>query len=423
MQCVPSRTKVRDYALLKQEVESLVGKINGRFGTPGWMPIYYMYRSFPFHRLLPLYAIADIALVTPLRDGMNLVAKEYVASRTDDSGVLILSGTAGAEAELGEALVVNVYSREEIVDALLQALEMSSEEQSRRMRTMRQRIIDYDIHHWTRSFVAGIAEMKERKSQREHRKLTEKWERKLFSDYHKGKKRLLMFDYDGTLISFAKKPRDAVPDTELKRLLLGLAKKRKNRLAIISGRDRSTMEQWLGDIPCSLVAEHGAWIRLDLQSGWKAQKNVTTEWKSQVRSILKAYEARVPGSYFEEKELGLAWHYRKANPELGEIRSHELFDNLNEFLANTDLQLMHGKKVIEIRPGGINKGQAAHDLLMTDTYDFVLAIGDDWTDEDLFKSLPKGAYSIKIGYATTHARFFLDSPQACRRFLHALNKI
>jgi trehalose 6-phosphate synthase/phosphatase len=422
MLCVPSRTKVRDYALLKQEVESLVGKINGRFGTPGWMPIYYMYRSFPFHRLLPLYAIADIALVTPVRDGMNLVAKEYVASRMDDSGILILSGTAGAEAELGEALVVNVYSREALVDALIQALKMPKEEQKLRMQTMRQRILDYDIHRWTRSFIAGIEEMKKRKSQREYRKLTDKWKKKLFSDYREGKKRLLMFDYDGTLISFAKKPEDAKPDTELKRLLLSLARKRKNHLAIVSGRDRSTMEKWLGDIPCSLVAEHGAWIRFDPHSGWKAQKTVTTDWKAQVMPILKAYEARVPGSFVEEKELGLAWHYRKASPELGEIRSCELFDNLNEFLANTDLQLTHGKKVIEVQPRGINKGQAAHNLLMSDTYDFVLAVGDDWTDEDLFKALPEGAYSVKIGYGTTNARFFLDSPQACRLCLHDLTK-
>jgi trehalose 6-phosphate synthase/phosphatase len=420
MLCVPSRTKVRDYALLKQEVESLVGRINGRFGTPGWMPVYYMYRSFPFQQLLPLYAIADIALVTPVRDGMNLVAKEYVASRTDDTGVLILSGTAGAEAELGESLVVNVYSREDLVDALVQALAMSDEEQKRRMRTMRQRITDYDIHHWTRSFIRGIEEMKNRKSQREHRKLMGDWEKKLLSDYRVGKKRLLMFDYDGTLISFTKKPKDAEPDTELKRLLLSLAKKDKNHLAIVSGRDRSTMEQWLGEIPCTLVAEHGAWIRLDQQSGWKIQRAVSTGWKPQVMPILKAYEARVPGSFVEDKELGLAWHYRKASPELGEIRSHELFDNLNEYLANTDLQLMHGKKVIEIRPGGINKGQAAQNLLTDDNYDFVLAVGDDWTDEDLFKALPGEAYSIKIGYGTTHARFFLDSPKTCRHFLHSL---
>ncbi len=422
MLCVPSRTKVRDYAILKQEVESLVGKINGRFGNPDWMPVYYLYRSFPFERLLPLYSIADIALVTPVRDGMNLVAKEYVAARTDDSGVLILSGTAGAEAELGEALVVNVYSKEDIIEALVQAMEMPAEEQKRRMRTMRQRIMDYDIHYWTRSFISRIEGMKNLKLKRERRKLTDMWKKRLLSDYHSSKKNLLLFDYDGTLISFAQKPEDAKPDVELKRLLLLLAKRRKNHLAIVSGRDRLTMEQWLGDIPCTLVAEHGAWIREDARSGWEAQKTVSAEWKTQVMPILKTYEARVPGSLVEEKEFGLAWHYRKANPELGEIRSCELFDNLNEFLANTDLQLMHGKKVIEVRPGGINKGQAAQNLLMLDSYDFVLAIGDDWTDEDLFKALPEGAYSIKIGYDTTRARFFLDSPRSCRRFLHDLTK-
>jgi trehalose 6-phosphate synthase/phosphatase len=351
---------------------------------------------------------------------MNLVAKEYVASRTDDTGVLILSGTAGAEAELGEALVVNVYSREEIVGALVQALEMSGEEQKRRMCIMRQRIIDYDIHRWTRSFISGIEEMKNRKSQREHRKLSGNWEKSLLADYRKSDKRLLMFDYDGTLISFTKKPKDARPDMELKRLLFALAKKPKNHLAIISGRDRSTMDQWLGEIPCTLVAEHGAWIRVGKQSGWKIQRTVSMEWKAQVMPILKTYEARVPGSFVEEKEMGLAWHYRKASPELGAIRSHELFDNLNEYLANTNLQLMHGKKVIEVRPGGINKGQAAQSLLTREEYDFVLAVGDDWTDEDLFKVMPEGAYSIKIGFGTTHARLFLDSPQACRRFLHSL---
>ncbi len=422
MLCNPSRTKVRDYALLKQEVESLVGKINGRYGNPDWVPIHYLYRSFPFQQLLPLYAISDIALVTPVRDGMNLVAKEYVAARTDSTGVLILSGTAGAEAELGEALVVNVYSREDIVEAIAQALEMPEEEQTERMETMRQRIIDYDIHHWTRSFIKGIEEAKNRRILRERRKLTEKWKKKLFFDYQLSKKRLLLFDYDGTLISFAKKPEDAKPDIELKRLLLILAKKGQNHLSIVSGRDRLTMERWLGDIPCSLVAEHGAWIREAERSRWKAQKRVSTRWKAQIRPILKAYESRVPGSFVEEKEFGLAWHYRKASPELGEIRSRELFDNLNEFLAGTDLQLMHGKKVIEVRPGGINKGQAAQSLLMLDTYDFMLAIGDDWTDEDLFQALPEEAYSIKIGYGTTKARFFLDSPQSCRQFLHGLSR-
>ncbi len=141
------------------------------------------------------------------------------------------------------------------------------------------------------------------------------------------------------------------------------------------------------------------------------------------KPILKDYEARVPGSFVEEKEFGLAWHYRKADPELGEMRSCELFDNLNEFLSNTELQLMRGKKVIEVRIGGINKGEAAKSFLDEEDWDFILALGDDWTDEDIFKVLPASAYSIKIGYGMTQARFFLESPKVCRTLLRDLIKV
>lgn len=417
MLCVPSRTKVRDYALLKQEVERLVGQINGRFGSPRWTPVSYMYRSLPFEKLLPLYAAADVALVTPVRDGMNLVAKEYVAARADESGVLILSGTAGASAEMGESLIVNVYNTDEIVESLTHALEMPEAEQRQRMKAMRKRIFAYDLNHWTRSFIAGIDDAKELKSQRAYRELSGEWRKTLLKDYRGAQCRLLMLDYDGTLISFAKRPEDARPDAELKRLLILLSRKRRNKLAIVSGRDRATLERWLGDIPCILVAEHGAWIRWDRRSAWIAQTRAVADWKSRILPILEDYAARVPGALIEEKEFGIAWHYRKANPELGELRSHELFDNLNEFLANTDLQLMQGNKVLEVRPSGVNKGEAAQTILARGDYDFILALGDDWTDEDLFRVLPAEAYSVKIGFGATQARFFLESPRACRRLL------
>jgi trehalose 6-phosphate synthase/phosphatase len=417
MLCVPSRTKVRDYALLKQEVERLVGQINGRFCSPRWTPVSYMYRSLPFEKLLPLYAAADVALVTPVRDGMNLVAKEYVAARADDSGVLILSGTAGAVAEMGESLVVNVYNTDEIIESLAQALEMPKEEQRKRMKAMRKRIFAYDLHYWIRSFIEGIDDVIKLKSQRAYRELSGEWRKTLLKDYRGAQHRLLMLDYDGTLISFAKKPEDARPDVELKRLLLLLSRRHRNRLAIVSGRDRVTLERWLGDIPCILVAEHGAWVRWDRRSAWIAQTRAGTEWKSRLLPVLEDYVTRVPGSLIEEKEFGIAWHYRKANPELGEIRSHELFDNLNEFLANIDLQLMQGNKVLEVRPSGVNKGEAAQTILARGEYDFILALGDDWTDEDLFRVLPPEAYSVKIGFGATQARFFLESPKACREFL------
>jgi len=423
MLCVPSRTKVKHYSLLKEEVDSLVGRINGRFGMPGWIPVHYMYRSLPFYKLLPLYTIADVALVTPLRDGMNLVAKEYVTSKKDNKGVLVLSETAGAASELGESLLVNVNNKEDIASALTQALDMSEEEQARGMELMRKRLFEYDVLHWARSFVERIRDVKKIQSQREHRKLNAEWEKKLTSDFKRSKNRLLFLDYDGTLVSFATKPEQAKPDIGLIRLLFSLGKDPHNTLVIVSGRDRTTIERWLGKAPCGLVAEHGAWIKRDARHGWEKQKSLSGDWKEQLKPILKTYEFRVPGSLVEEKEYGIAWHYRKANPELGQLRSGELFDYLNEFLANTDLQVMHGNKVIEVRISGINKGNGVIPWLSEEKWDFILALGDDWTDEDLFKMLPATAYSIKVSYGPSQARFYLESSQSARSMLRKLVKI
>jgi trehalose 6-phosphate synthase/phosphatase len=423
MLCVPSRTKVRQYSLLKEEVDRLVGTINGRFARPDWIPVHYMYRSLPFDKLLPLYAVADVALVTPIRDGMNLVAKEYVASKTDNRGVLILSETTGAASELGEALLVNVNNKEDLAEALTQALDMSGKEQTRRIESMRKRLFEYDVFRWATSFIERIEEIKEIQVQLEHHKLSDEWRKRLISEFKKGKNRLLVLDYDGTLVPFTMEPDQAKPDAGLKRILYSLAGDSKNSLVIVSGRNRETLERWLGNVPCGLVAEHGVWIKKDPSHAWEMTKRLSSDWKEQLKPILKTYEVRVPGSLVEEKEYGIAWHYRKANPELGQLRSSELFDYLNEFLANTDLQVMHGNKVIEVRVSGINKGNGIMPWLSKGKWDFILALGDDWTDEDLFKILPPKAYSIKISYGPSKARFYLESPQSTRNLLRELAKI
>jgi trehalose 6-phosphate synthase/phosphatase len=354
---------------------------------------------------------------------MNLVAKEYVASKIDNRGVLVLSETAGAASELGEALLVNVNNKEDLAAALTQALEMSVEDQARSMEFMRKRLFEYDVFRWARSFVESIKDQKKIQAQHEQHKLSEQWKKRLISDFKKSKKRLLFLDYDGTLVPFAKEPELAKPDVGLMRVLLSLARDPLNLLVIVSGRDRATLEHWLGKIPCGLVAEHGVWIKKGTQQSWVKQKSLSAAWKEQLKPILKDYEVRVPGSSVEEKEYGLVWHYRKANPELGQLRSSELFDYLNEFLANTELQVMHGNKVIEVRVSGINKGNGIMPWLTKDKWDFILALGDDWTDEDLFKILPSKAYSIKVSYGPSQARFYLDSPQSTRSLLKELVKI
>jgi trehalose 6-phosphate synthase/phosphatase len=422
MLSVPSRTKVMHYSLLKEEVEGLVGKINGRFGSPSWTPIHYLYRSLPFKKLLPLYAVADIALVSPLRDGMNLVAKEFIAAKNDNRGVLILSETAGAASELGEALLINVNNKGNVSATLSKALEMGEDEQKSRMRLMRKRLYEYDIFYWTDSFINRLEEVKKIQARHEHRKLNTPLRKKIIADYTGCKKRLLLLDYDGTLVNFNPDPQKARPDKKLLSLLSVLAENPLNKLVIISGRDSSTLEKWIGHLPCAMIAEHGALIKDKPSRDWDRQREFSTEWKEQVRSILYNYSVHLPGSFVEEKKYGIAWHYRNANPELGQIRSSELFEYLSEFLANTDLQVIHGNKVIEVRMVGINKGEATKYFLKSESWDFILAIGDDWTDEDIFKILPPSAYSIKVGFKPTQARFYLDSVETCRHFLELLSK-
>jgi trehalose 6-phosphate synthase/phosphatase len=423
MLCVPSRTKVEQYSLLKEEIDRLVGRINGRFGNPGWIPIHYLYRSLPFEKLLPLYAAADVALVSPFRDGMNLVAKEYVAAKTDNRGVLVLSETAGAAFELGEAMQINVNNKVDLAFALNQALMMKPEEQETRIKAMRTRLKEFDVYRWVDTFMKSIIEVKKIQAQREHRQLRSKWKTKLFNDYKKAKKRLLLLDYDGTLVPYVKEPDQAKPDLGLIRILKMLTLTAKNTLVVISGRDRSFMDRWLGEIPCGLVAEHGAWIRESLQDVWHGFNGLSVGWKKRLRPILQDYVVRVPGSLIEEKEYGIAWHYRKADPELGPIRAGELVDYLTDFLASKDLHVFHGNKVVEVRNSEINKGRGIAHWLADKKWDFILALGDDWTDEDLFKVLPKTAYSIKVTYGPTEAKYYLDAPQSARDLLLELAKI
>ncbi len=150
---VPSRTKVEHYKLLKRRVDELIGQINGSYGTVGWIPIWYLYTSFPFTKLVALYSIGDVALVTPLKDGMNLISKEYIATRTDETGALILSEFAGSSKELREALIVNPNSKEEIVQAIHEALTMPASEQKRRNKKMRNRLRQWDIKKWSDTFL------------------------------------------------------------------------------------------------------------------------------------------------------------------------------------------------------------------------------------------------------------------------------
>ncbi|TET44394.1 bifunctional alpha,alpha-trehalose-phosphate synthase (UDP-forming)/trehalose-phosphatase [candidate division TA06 bacterium] len=406
---VPSRTQVDTYKQLKKQVDELVGRINGEYGTIDWTPIWYMYRSLPFASLASLYSIADVCLVTPLRDGMNLIAKEYVATRRDGKGVLILSEMAGASKELGEAIIINANNEVEIAGALEQALTMPESEQTDRNRIMQERLQRYNIVRWAKDFLGRLVDTKELQKELQARRLSVVMTAKLRSDYQRSKRRLLLLDYDGTLIPFRERPEEAAPDHGLLALLEKLAEDEKNEVVIISGRDRASLQNWFGTLDLGLVSEHGAWVKKK-KEGWKTIEPLTDEWKEKIRPLLELHVDRTPGAFIEEKEFSIAWHYRRADPGIGETRAGELIDNLLSLTKNLNLQILRGNKVVDIKTAGISKERAASQWIPKEEWEFIMAIGDDLTDEDIFAALPDDAYSIKVGFTPSVAKYNLDSP-------------
>jgi trehalose 6-phosphate synthase/phosphatase len=416
---VPSRDKVQSYKVLKEEIDLLVGRINSEYSTLNWKPVHYFYRSFPFEELSAFYSMSDIALVTPLRDGMNLVCKEFVASKTNQTGVLILSEMAGASKELQDAVLVNPNDRQGVIDAIYNSLSMKPEEQKARMVSMQESLKKYDVFQWVKVFMDRLDHVKRKQEELTSKDVDSKVMGEIEAAFKKAKKPILFLDYDGTLTGFVSNPSEAVPDAELKGIIRNLSPKA--QVIIISGRDKDTLGTWFEDQKVDLIAEHGVWVKRKNEKGdWKLYAEIEDRWKEDIREIMEYYVLRTPGAFIEEKHHSLVWHYRKVESGLGDLRMRELFSHLKYMARGYNLQVLEGNMVLEIKRPDINKGRAATAIMKDQEYDFILAVGDDWTDEDTFKAMPKSAYSIRVGYAYTQANYNIKSVKQVRQLLTKL---
>jgi len=420
MVAVPSRTGVADYQVLRERLEHLVGRVNGEHGSIGYVPVWYLYRFLPFQQITALYDIADVALVTPLRDGMNLIAKEFVACKSDGHGVLILGEMTGAASELGEALIVNANNKRAIVRAIKDALEMPVSEQIERNHSMQKRLRRYDITRWCKDFIDAISEVKRVQDEFSVHKLSASVIEQMKTGHTRAQKRLFMLDYDGTLVGFRDKPAQAGPDAAVMELMKKLSADEKNTVVVVSGRDKDTLGEWLGSLNIRLVAEHGAWMQQDDGQWEHLDPTMMTGWKREIKPILELYSDRTPGSLVEEKDFSLVWHYRRAEPELGYVRTQELRGAILDLTTNLDVGVFEGSKILEIRQLGVNKGRAAERWLEMDRWDFIVAAGDDYTDEEMFAVMPQDAYSIKVGIGISKARFNVDTVVEFRDLLNEL---
>jgi len=416
----PSRVEVDSYNQLLRQIKEQISEINGRYGTMKWVPILFFFRSFSQEKLIEFYRQTDVLLVTPLRDGMNLVAKEYIASRNDYKGMVVISETAGAASELGEAIIVNANDFNSTAEGIKIALEMPEEEIITRNKRMHERLKRYNVYFWTSEFLNSLNQTVIESINISTQKNAEENIEIIKTEYKKANKRVLFLDYDGTLVGLTSIPEKAKPDEQIKNLLTKLASDPQNTVVIISGRDRYVLTKWLGDLNLSLIASHGLWLRTEKQDEWRIMIDLDNDWKSSVRTILELYTDRIPGSFIEEKEFSLAWHYRQCDPDIVASKLSEIKDALLSMIQSSTLELINGNKVLEINDSRFNKGYAALNLLQNQECDFIFAVGDDATDEDLFSLLPKNAYTIKIGAGSTNAGYRMKSWRSLRKMLEEL---
>ena len=417
---VPSREIVDRYAEEKREIDRLCGEINSRFGTFNWTPIRYIYRYLDFEELIALYRAADVALITPIRDGMNLVSKEYLAAKEDLHGALVLSEMAGASRELHEALVVNPNNRAEVAEALWRALEMPEAEQVRRNRLMRNRLEQYDVRRWADHFLERLDEAVALSRSLTVRLLTKTDRESLVAAYMKTHRRLLLLDYDGTLAPFTLDPGQAKPSSRALEVLKRLSLVPQNHIVLSSGRGKDDLAVWFEGMGMTLVAENGAWVQGPGPGEWEATTPIDTRWKDRVRPIMQRFVNRIPGSVIEDKETSIVWHYRRVDLNTGALAAREMIDTLTNLTANLELVVFIGNRAVEVRSSKVSKGTFFQTHLAKETWDFILAMGDDWTDESLFSVLPPGSHSFRIGLSASTARFNLESAEDALQILERL---
>jgi trehalose 6-phosphate synthase/phosphatase len=416
---VPSRDQVAAYQELKRSIDEHVGRVNGRFGTSTWTPIRYLYRSVSPERLSALYRDADVALVTPLRDGMNLVAKEFVACQVDDPGVLILSRLAGAAETMREALQVNPYDTDNVALKLHQALTMPVADRMDRITALQARERRRDVNQWLDGFLASALEPRSR-----FRPTTEAEFDAWLGDYLRGRPLALFLDYDGTLAPIAGRPEEAaIPDPTLD-VLRRCAARNDTDITIVSGRSILDIGKRVGLDTITYAGNHGLEIH-----GPGVPDFVHADvrhFQGRAQTLAKALRAlRVAGAQVEEKGASLTFHYRRVPKR----RWPDAIARVEACILEAGFQARGALCAIEARPPiGWDKGHAVLHILRTRygpswSQDWrVIYAGDDSTDEDAFRSLQGLGVSFRVGGArgSSRATRRLPNPEAIYTLLEWL---
>ena len=402
---VPSRLESPEFRLQRNEIELRIARINGRFGQPGVTPVEYLHRNLSRPELVALYRRADVMMVTPLRDGMNLVAQEFVLCQSEPGlpgrwrGSLLLSELAGAAQVLPGALLVNPWNVDGVVERLGSALELGIAERRRRLETMARRVDALDCRKWADSFLTRLGRSSRRdRRYRPPRSVAGDVKARLLRRFARARTRTILLDYDGTLRELEPHPDLATPTPEIRALLRELVALPATDVHIVSGRRRANLERWFGQIPVHLCAEHG-YLAKSPGGEWRALLDLDLSWMRPIERLLRRVAADVPGAHVERKSCSIAWHYREAEPEYGTWRARELLNDLGQHLAGAPAEVLLGHRVVEVRARGVDKGLYVRTVFPDgrEPSRFVIGLGDDRTDHDLLDALPPGSVAGHVG--------------------------
>ncbi|XP_058779486.1 alpha,alpha-trehalose-phosphate synthase [UDP-forming] 1 [Vicia villosa] len=399
---VPTRTDVPEYQKLTSQVHEIVGRINGRFGSLTAVPIHHLDRTLDFYGLCALYAVTDVALVTSLRDGMNLVSYEFVACQEKKKGVLILSEFAGAAQSLGAgALLVNPWNITKVAEAISKALNMPSAEREKRHRHNFHHVTTHTAQQWAETFVNDlndtVVEAQLRTKQIPPRLPADE----AIEQYMTSTNRLLILGFNGTLTEPVEKKGDQLKEMELsvhpelKLPLTKLCSDPNTTVVVLSGSDRTILDENFKEYDTWLAAENGMFLNSS-NGEWMTTmpEQLNMEWVDSVKQIFEYFTERTPRSHFEEREASLVWNYRHADVEFGKLQARDLLQHLcTGPISNASVEVVQGSRSVEVRAAGVTKGAAVDRILgeivhcksMTTPIDYVLCIGHFLAkDEDIY---------------------------------------
>ncbi|MFN8576778.1 MAG: bifunctional alpha,alpha-trehalose-phosphate synthase (UDP-forming)/trehalose-phosphatase [Candidatus Sericytochromatia bacterium] len=420
---IPSREEVLKYGDLKKSLERLISEINGEFSKPNYTPIQYIYSSISFENMIALYKAADILFVSSRRDGMNLVSFEYIASQDEEnSGLVLLSEFTGASSTLSESILINPWDKRETAHKIAYCLKMSKEEKIIKNKKMLKYLTKYTVSDWADSFINELNAPYDPHLDFSHRILDIN-QNFIPMEFVMSKKLLIFLDYDGTLVPIEDTPENAILQIKEKNLINKLINNKKIEIVIVSGRDSKFIEEQFQSINnIEIACEHGA--KFFNKKKWISLVSTNNNWFNIARKIIGDYSKRVPESFVDVKEYSIAWHYRLSPEEFSEYQSKKLKEELEIALSNFPVTVIAGKKVIEVKSIEADKGHFVNWYLKEKSIDdetFILAIGDDTTDEDMFFSLKNKGCSIKVGLNNTIAKYILREQKDVYKLLESIN--